>query len=53
MTTFGAAAADARVFVLRAGANEPVYAPYVEHVPPYVTAGIFWPRTAMGMSRDV
>jgi hypothetical protein len=25
-----------------AGARKPVYAPYVEHVPPDVTAGIFW-----------
>jgi hypothetical protein len=25
-----------------AGAKKPVYAPYVEHVPPDVTAGIFW-----------
>jgi hypothetical protein len=25
-----------------AGRAEPVYAPYVEHVPPDVTAGIFW-----------
>lgn len=25
-----------------AGAKGPVYAPYVEHVPPDVTAGIFW-----------
>jgi hypothetical protein len=25
-----------------AGAKKPIYAPYVEHVPPDVTAGIFW-----------
>jgi hypothetical protein len=25
-----------------AGASKPVYAPYVEHVPPDVTACIFW-----------
>jgi hypothetical protein len=25
-----------------AGAKAPVYAPYVEHVPPDVTAAIFW-----------
>ena len=25
-----------------ANAKKPVYAPYIEHVPPDVTAGIFW-----------
>jgi hypothetical protein len=25
-----------------AGRSEPVYAPYIEHVPPDTTAGIFW-----------
>jgi hypothetical protein len=25
-----------------AGAKKPVYTPYIEHVPPDVTAGIFW-----------
>ena len=25
-----------------AGAKKPVYAPYVEHVPPDTTAAIFW-----------
>ena len=25
-----------------AGADKPVYAPYIEHVPPDVTACIFW-----------
>jgi hypothetical protein len=25
-----------------AGAKKPIYAPYFEHVPPDVTAGIFW-----------
>jgi hypothetical protein len=25
-----------------AGREHPVYAPYIEHVPPDVTAGIFW-----------
>jgi hypothetical protein len=25
-----------------AGAKKPIYAPYVEHVPPDVTAAIFW-----------
>jgi hypothetical protein len=27
-----------------AGAKEPIYAPYTEHVPPDVTAGIFWSK---------
>jgi hypothetical protein len=27
-----------------AGAKKPIYAPYEEHVPPDVTAGIFWSK---------
>jgi hypothetical protein len=30
-----------RIF-MPAGREKPVYAPYIEHVPPDVTAGIFW-----------
>ena len=33
---------DAVKIFMPAGADKPVYAPYVEHVPPDVTAGIFW-----------
>ena len=33
---------DAVKIFMPAGAKKPVYAPYVEHVPPDVTAGIFW-----------
>jgi hypothetical protein len=33
---------DAVKIFLPYGAKEPVYAPYVEHVPPYTTAAIFW-----------
>jgi hypothetical protein len=31
----------AKIF-MPAGAKKPIYAPYVEHLPPDVTAGIFW-----------
>ena len=30
-----------------AGAKKPVYAPYVEHMPPDVTACIFWMKNRM------
>jgi hypothetical protein len=30
------------IFFMPAGRAEPVFAEYVEHVPPDVTAGIFW-----------
>lgn len=30
-----------------AGAKEPVYAPYIEHVPPDVTAGIYWTKNRL------
>ena len=33
---------DAVKIFMPAGADEPVYAPYTEHVPPDVTAAIFW-----------
>jgi hypothetical protein len=33
---------DAVKIFMPAGAKKPIYAPYVEHVPPDVTAGIFW-----------
>jgi hypothetical protein len=33
---------DAVKIFMPAGAKKPVYAPYVEHVPPDVTAAIFW-----------
>jgi hypothetical protein len=33
---------DAVKIFMPAGAKKPVYVPYVEHVPPDVTAGIFW-----------
>lgn len=33
---------DAVKIFMPAGAKEPVYAPYREHVPPDTTAGIFW-----------
>lgn len=33
---------DAVKIFMPAGATEPVYAPYVEHVPPDTTAMIFW-----------
>jgi hypothetical protein len=33
---------DAVKIFMPAGAKKPVYAPYVEHVPPDVTAQIFW-----------
>ncbi len=33
---------DAVKIFMPAGATEPVYAPYVEHVPPDTTAAIFW-----------
>ena len=33
---------DAVKTFMPAGAKKPVYAPYVEHVPPDVTAQIFW-----------
>jgi hypothetical protein len=33
---------DAVKIFMPAGAKKPVYAPYVEHVPPDTTAGIFW-----------
>jgi hypothetical protein len=36
-----ARAAERKIF-MPARAKKPVYAPYVEHVPPDVTAGIFW-----------
>ena len=31
-----------------AGAKKPIYAPYVEHVPPDTTAAIFWHETGKG-----
>jgi hypothetical protein len=37
---------DAVKIFMPAGAKKPIYAPYVEHVVPDVTAGIFWMRTA-------
>jgi hypothetical protein len=33
---------DAVKIFMPAGAKKPIYAPYVEHVPPDVTAAIFW-----------
>jgi hypothetical protein len=33
---------DAVKIFMPAGAKKPIYAPYVEHMPPDVTAGIFW-----------
>jgi hypothetical protein len=30
--------------------NNPVYAPYVEHVPPDTTAAIFWLNTAIQLT---
>ena len=33
---------DAVKIFMPAGAKKPVYAPYIEHVPPDVTAAIFW-----------
>jgi hypothetical protein len=33
---------DAVKIFMPAGAKAPIYAPYVEHVPPDTTAGIFW-----------
>jgi hypothetical protein len=33
---------DAAKIFRPAGAKKPIYAPYVEHVPPDVTACIFW-----------
>lgn len=33
---------DAVKIFMPSGAEKPVYAPYVEHVPPDTTAGIFW-----------
>jgi hypothetical protein len=30
-----------------AGRSKPVYAPYTEHVPPDVTAGIYWTKNRM------
>jgi hypothetical protein len=33
---------DAVKIFMPAGARRPIYGPYVEHVPPDVTAGIFW-----------
>jgi len=33
---------DAVKIFMPAGAKKPVYAPYVEHVPPDTTAAIFW-----------
>jgi hypothetical protein len=30
-----------------AGHSKPVYAPYIEHVPPDVTAGIYWTKNRM------
>jgi hypothetical protein len=36
-----------------AGAKEPIYAPYIEHVPPDVTAAIFWLKNRQpGQWRD-
>jgi hypothetical protein len=35
---------DAVKIFMAAGASEPIYAPYVEHIPPDVTAGIFWSK---------
>jgi hypothetical protein len=39
--SFGSRPCENEIF-MPAGAKAPVYAPYVEHVPPDVTAGIFW-----------
>ena len=33
---------DAVKIFMPAGAKKPIYAPYVEHVPPDTTAAIFW-----------
>jgi hypothetical protein len=33
---------EATKIFMPAGHAKPVYAPYIEHVPPDVTAGIFW-----------
>ena len=33
---------EATKIFMPAGREKPVYAPYIEHVPPDVTAGIFW-----------
>jgi hypothetical protein len=33
---------EATKIFMRANRSKPVYAPYIEHVPPDVTAGIFW-----------
>jgi hypothetical protein len=33
---------EATKIFMPAGRDKPVYAPYIEHVPPDVTAGIFW-----------
>jgi hypothetical protein len=33
---------DAVKIFMPAGATKPIYAPYVEHVPPDTTAAIFW-----------
>jgi len=33
---------DAVKIFMPAGRDKPVYAPYIEHVPPDTTAGIFW-----------
>ena len=38
---------DAVKIFMPAGAKEPVYAPYVEHMPPDVTACIFWMKNRM------
>jgi hypothetical protein len=38
---------DAVKIFMPAGAKKPVYAPYVEHMPPDVTACIFWMKNRM------
>jgi hypothetical protein len=35
-----------KIFML-AGRSKPVYAKYIEHVPPDVTAGIYWTKNRM------
>ena len=39
---------DAVKIFMPAGADEPVYAPYVEHVPPDTGAAIFWLKNRRG-----
>jgi hypothetical protein len=41
-SAYEAKADEAVKIFMPAGRSKPVYAPYTEHVPPDVTAGIFW-----------